>query len=152
MGAVLATLLRQPAKCLPSPEAIAPLEAEAPPGEPCVSNARGQDDAADDLDDDQEDDIADDDERTCPNVPWEAVLDRLAQRIGQEAVDVWLRPSLPLSCEDGVLLVAVRTAQVVDWLENRYYKAICEVVHEVTGERLKLCFVAARRNFLPDGP
>ena len=49
-------------------------------------------------------------------------------------------------------VVAVRTAQVVDWLENRYYKAICEVVHEVTGERLKLCFVAARRNFLPDGP
>ena len=77
------------------------------------------------------------------------MLNRLRQRLGDEAVNVWLGQSVPISCEDGVLVVAVRTAMAVDWLGHRYYTEIHDVLRQVTGEPLQLRLVAARLNVLP---
>ena len=147
VGAVLATLLRRRETCLPPPEISdedTPVEAFAVEPTEEVDDLDAPDAAPGEA---------------LPNaVParsratWDEVLNRLRQLLGDEAVNVWLGQSVPISCEDDVLVVAVRSARAVDWLGHRYYTEIRDVLRQVTGEPLQLRFVAARLNVLPKEP
>jgi len=123
LGAVLATLLRNPARCLPPPK--------MPPEEPSEggleegSAAEGQSPLVEEL------------------LPWGEVLARLEERLGREQVETWLRGSYPLSWEDGVLVIAVRTPRAADWLEYRRREDVLAAVEEVTGQRPRISFAVA---------
>jgi len=133
VGAVLASILRQPETCTPAPDG-------------------GTDPSCQDRDRLPEADAAlpvhDAQEAAAPCGPmvteWNRVLDHLRERMGSRRVKVWLGQSAPISCEDGVLVVGVGSPGAASWIENRLYAQVQQAVEVVTGQALELRFVVGR--------
>lgn len=135
VGAVLVTVLSDPDRCLPGP-----------PG--WQEEAQQEDEEAREEEPLQEGEHDPPEEEPSPSqdsaFPWEAVVARLRETLGEEAVAIWLAESYPLSAADGVLVVALRSAYAVDWMAARGYLPTCAALREVTGERWQVRFVVAR--------
>jgi DNA-binding transcriptional ArsR family regulator len=141
VGAVLTTVLRSPERCLPAPQS--PRAPGAPPGSRPHGAARSSSPA-----------------RASPmpgaqtqgspalRAPWQQTLTLLQQRIGAEAVRVWLAQSQPVSCDDGTLVVAVCSAQAADWLAHAHFAPLCAAASAAWGRPLRVRLVPGRAHQL----
>ena len=50
---------------------------------------------------------------------WKSVLEQLQTDMPRASFDTWVRDTIPVSCDNGTLVVAVRNAYARDWLESR---------------------------------
>ena len=144
LGAVLASVLRDPASALPPPTARRP--AAAPPPPPL------EDEDDPDAEDEPEDEPAPEAEPVLPPGAWERIQERLRERLGPHAADVWLGQARPLAREGRVLVIAVGTPMAADWLTYRLYDVVVEAAEAVLGRRYSLRFVPGGRPSPGGGP
>ena len=50
---------------------------------------------------------------------WQSVLGQLQMEMPRASFDTWVRDTKPVSCDAGVMTVAVRNAYARDWLDSR---------------------------------
>jgi chromosomal replication initiator protein len=72
---------------------------------------------------------------------WHAALGQLELQLPKATFDTWVRNTLGLSYEDGVLVVGVRSAYAKDWLENRLYGTIQRTVTKIAARTATVRFV-----------
>ncbi|MBM3190174.1 MAG: chromosomal replication initiator protein DnaA, partial [Chloroflexi bacterium] len=79
---------------------------------------------------------------------WQAALGQLQLQLSPSTFETWLSHARGLSWEDGVLVVGVHNAYAKDWLENRLYGAIQEVVSKVARRTAIIRFIVHRNGDL----
>jgi len=72
---------------------------------------------------------------------WLAVLQQLKGQMSPASFDAWLKPTEGLAVEGDALLIAVPSAYVQDWIEQRIDGALCEALADVAGRPLSYRFV-----------
>ena len=75
---------------------------------------------------------------------WQATLGRLELQLASPTYDTWLNNTNSVSCEDGVLVVGVRSAYAKDWLENRLYGLIHSTVSDIAARTMTVRFIVQR--------
>jgi chromosomal replication initiator protein len=50
---------------------------------------------------------------------WQSVLGQLQMEMPRASFDTWVRDTKPVSYQDGLLTIGVRSAYARDWLESR---------------------------------
>jgi len=75
------------------------------------------------------------------NALWEAALGELSSQMTQATFDTWLRGSRCVGCEDGVVVVAVKSELAQDWLENRLQAMITRTLARVAKRVVGVRFV-----------
>lgn len=126
LGGVLTALLRRPETCLPPP---------LPPDPPAPLPPWPEDDVGDEgqgpAGDAPTDPLAE---------PWARMLAGLRTHMGAQQADVWLRDARALSCNDGVLVIGVRSSYAADWLGSRYEVLVRELAADAWGQALTVRF------------
>lgn len=77
---------------------------------------------------------------------WQAALGELQLQIARTTFDNWLRGTVFLSFENGVLEIGVENDYAKDWLENRLLSTIRRTVSGIAGRPIELRFVAMGGN------
>jgi len=72
---------------------------------------------------------------------WKSVLEQLQTDMPRASFDTWVRDTIPVSCEDGVLVVAVRNAYARDWLESRLVDTVNRIL---SSANMRVNFVVAQ--------
>ena len=76
---------------------------------------------------------------------WNSVLEQLQTDMPRASFDTWVRDTKALSCEDGVLTVAVRNAYARDWLESRLVDTVNHMlVGILNSANVRVNFVVAQ--------
>jgi hypothetical protein len=73
---------------------------------------------------------------------WARILGELELQMTHETYDSWLRGSQVIAIENDHLIVAVRNASGVDWLQNRLMSVIQRTVTRHTDHETEITFVA----------
>lgn len=71
---------------------------------------------------------------------WHEILHDLRLQMTSATFDTWLANSHLIEHGDGRLVVAVRNAYAVDWLQHRLYDVVHRVVTAVTGQTHEIVF------------
>ncbi|OGO41149.1 MAG: chromosomal replication initiator protein DnaA, partial [Chloroflexi bacterium RBG_16_57_9] len=71
---------------------------------------------------------------------WQATLGDLQLQLTKATFDTWLKPTYPVSHEDGTFVIATRTVYVKDWLENRMMSQIKRALSNVIGRSVEIKF------------
>jgi chromosomal replication initiator protein len=71
---------------------------------------------------------------------WQVVLGELQLQMTRATFDTWLKGSRVVSCQDDTIVVCVRHAYAVDWLENRMLSLISRALRRHTGTAVKVTF------------
>jgi chromosomal replication initiator protein len=71
---------------------------------------------------------------------WQVVLGELQLQMTRATFDTWLRGSRVISCKDETLVVYVRHAYAVDWLENRLLPLIGRALRRHAGTAVEVTF------------
>jgi chromosomal replication initiator protein len=66
---------------------------------------------------------------------WNKVLNDLQEHVGEEVFNLWLRNTLIVRLEPGIIEVGVPNLVVSDWLKSQYSKNILDSVNRVMGFR-----------------
>ncbi|MEW5940733.1 MAG: DnaA/Hda family protein, partial [Chloroflexota bacterium] len=74
---------------------------------------------------------------------WQSVLGQLQMEMPRASFDTWVRDSKPLSCEEGVMTVAVRNAYARDWLDSRLADTVNRMLVGVMNSDVAVNFVVA---------
>jgi hypothetical protein len=74
---------------------------------------------------------------------WTRSLGELQLQMTRATFDTWLRGSEVVEVGDGCLIVAVRHAHAVDWLQNRLLPVIERTVTRHADGEVKITFVAS---------
>jgi chromosomal replication initiator protein len=77
---------------------------------------------------------------------WRAALGQLEMQLSRSNFDTWVKDTDAVSFEDGVLVVAVRSAYAKDWLEHRLYRDIHRVVSSIAHQTVQVRFVVGRNH------
>src|SRR5688572_13448588 len=78
------------------------------------------------------------DERTRLQSVWSQALKLAEGKLGREAVESWLRDTVPLSLTDGTLVLNAPNATARTWIEKKYAAAITGALTEVCDEDVRL--------------
>jgi chromosomal replication initiator protein len=73
---------------------------------------------------------------------WQAVLGELQLQMTRATFDTWLRGSQVIAFDDGALVVHVRHAYAVDWLENRLLPVVRRTLQRHAGPGVDIVFTA----------
>ena len=73
---------------------------------------------------------------------WQATLGELQLQMTRATFDTWLRGSRVIECEGQVLVVHVRHAYAVDWLQNRLLNVIQRTLQRHIGPEASVTFTA----------
>jgi len=73
---------------------------------------------------------------------WQATVDALKLQMTEAAYATWVVDSQAVAVEDGVLVVEVKSAYAVDWLENRLAETVQRTLARLTDGELTARFVA----------
>jgi hypothetical protein len=74
---------------------------------------------------------------------WIRSLEELKLQMTRATFDTWLRGSKVVEARDGRLIIAVRHAYAVDWLQSRLLPVIERTVARHTDGDVKITFVAS---------
>jgi chromosomal replication initiator protein len=75
---------------------------------------------------------------------WTQAVERLRAEIGEENVELWLKPAQALSLEEGVLTLRVPNKFFSDGIKERYQKRLLAVFRELSGIDVGLDFRVER--------
>jgi hypothetical protein len=75
------------------------------------------------------------------NALWQKILDNLSLGMTQDSFDTWLRDSRIVEHDGDRIIVAVKNAYAVDWLENRYKSVVLRAVNHVIGQPVEIQFI-----------
>jgi chromosomal replication initiator protein len=78
-----------------------------------------------------------------PKGLWEAALGQLQLQVTRPNYETWLRDTVGLSLEDGVLTVGVPSDFAVEWLSTRLQGPIAKALAGIMGHPVQLAFVVA---------
>lgn len=82
--------------------------------------------------------------QTDPRELWDSVIEALRPELGDDALDLWLKPVQPALIQDGLFTVRVPNKFFSDWIKNHYQRKIEDLLKDLTGEDLGLlCEVAS---------
>jgi chromosomal replication initiator protein len=74
---------------------------------------------------------------------WQSVLGQLQMEMPRASFDTWVRDTLPLSYDDGVMTIAVSNAYARDWLENRLLSTVTRLLAGMMNRVVDVRFVVA---------
>lgn len=74
---------------------------------------------------------------------WQSVLGQLQMEMPKASFDTWVRDTKPLSCDGGVMTVAVRNAYARDWLDSRLAGTVSRMLMGVMDANVSVNFVVA---------
>ncbi|MGI6368867.1 MAG: chromosomal replication initiator protein DnaA [Anaerolineae bacterium] len=72
---------------------------------------------------------------------WQTACGLLQLQLSKPVYDTWFERTQGLSCEDGLLVVGVRSGYAKDWLENRLYGSIQRTLSEIAHRTMTVRFV-----------
>lgn len=84
-------------------------------------------------------------DRAEPSKLWEGILERLKDRVSQEAYSTWLAPTKGLEMRDSTLLVEVPNNFFLEWIGQYYAKEIEEAIVLESVGPLKVALKSAGR-------
>ncbi len=84
-------------------------------------------------------------DRSEPSKLWEGILERLKDRVSQEAYSTWLAPTKGLEMRDSTLLVEVPNNFFLEWIGQYYAKDIEEAIVMESVGPLKVALKSAGR-------
>lgn len=71
---------------------------------------------------------------------WEAALGHLQLQVPRSSYETWLRDTVAISLEDGLLQIGVPTPFAAEWLERRMYSIIALAVESISTQNVALQF------------
>jgi chromosomal replication initiator protein len=74
---------------------------------------------------------------------WQSVLGQLQMEMPKASFDTWVRDTKPVSCDAGVMTVAVRNAYARDWLDSRLAANVSKILMGVMDSNVTVNFVVA---------
>jgi chromosomal replication initiator protein len=85
---------------------------------------------------------------------WEKTLESISSFLSKPSYETWLKPTKPLTLEDGILTVEVPNDFARDWVESRYAPLLISTLHEQLGEAIEIRFVtpSLRPPAAPEAP
>lgn len=72
---------------------------------------------------------------------WEAVLGELQLQVSKPNYNTWLKETTGISYQDDVLVVAVPSVFIAEWLANRLYSLIKRTLAGITGRGVEVQFL-----------
>ena len=84
-----------------------------------------------------------------PDLIWSAALGELELQMTQATFDTWLRDTRLLKCDDGTLVVAVKSGYARDWLEHRLLSTIRRTLARLNGRTTDVQFVVLSEETTP---
>ncbi|MBI4056860.1 MAG: chromosomal replication initiator protein DnaA [Elusimicrobia bacterium] len=78
-----------------------------------------------------------------PKDLWEKTLEELTTDIGQDNLELWLKPVEPLGLADQIFSIKVPNKFFSDWIKDHYQRKIEKVLHEATGKEIFLNYSVA---------
>jgi chromosomal replication initiator protein len=67
---------------------------------------------------------------------WDEVLKKIAQDIGQDAFEMWLKPVTPLVFNENLLKLEIPDQVWFDTMRSRYEPRILSIIKEITGQNV----------------
>lgn len=88
---------------------------------------------------------------SSPPETWAKIQDRLRGDIGNDNVDLWLRPVEAVSIENRLLRLKVPNKFFTEWIKEHYQHKIGGILKDLTGEEIALEYDVAKdlRGILP---
>jgi chromosomal replication initiator protein len=74
---------------------------------------------------------------------WQSVIGQLQTEMSRASFDTWVRDTIMLSYDDGVMTIAVRNAYARDWLENRLLSTTARLLAGMMNRVVDVRFVVA---------
>jgi len=71
---------------------------------------------------------------------WEAVLGELQRQVTKAYFDTWVRDTQPVSCQDGVFVIAAQSEFARDWLEDRLRATVERILAGIVGHPVEVQF------------
>jgi len=68
---------------------------------------------------------------------WQAALGQLEIILSKASFSTWFKNTSLILVEDGNFIISVPNAFTKEWFQKKYHKQICEVLENVTGEKVK---------------
>jgi len=87
-----------------------------------------------------------------PDAIWQATLGELQLQLTKPTFDTWLKPTYPVSYEDGTFIIATPTVYVKDWLENRMMSQVKRALSRVMGRSVEIKFTVCPTQTPPPEP
>ena len=75
---------------------------------------------------------------------WQSVLAQLQLDMAKASFDTWVRDTHALSCENGILTVAVPNAYARDWLESRLASTVSRLLIGIMNSNVAVNFVVSQ--------
>jgi chromosomal replication initiator protein len=74
---------------------------------------------------------------------WQSVLGQLQMEMPKASFDTWVRDTMPVSYDAGVMTVAVRNAYARDWLDSRLTTNVTRILTDLTDAKVSVNFVVS---------
>ena len=78
------------------------------------------------------------------NQAWQTVLGQLQMEMPRASYDTWVRDTLPMNYEDGLLTIGVRNAYARDWLESRLSSTVSRLLVGIMNRTVDVNFVVSQ--------
>jgi chromosomal replication initiator protein len=86
------------------------------------------------------------------NILWDSLLTAMADRIGKQDVEIWLKNATPVHLGDGGLLLDVPNRYYADWIADNYVDALSTELKQILGSEVALQFTFTWRDEPADEP
>ena len=82
---------------------------------------------------------------------WAKAVDKIRPDIGDESVDLWLKPVEVLRLENNVLWIKVPNRFYLDGIKDRYLKKLLAILRDISGMDIELDYEVSKdlKNVLP---
>lgn len=80
------------------------------------------------------------------NEVWQATLGELQLQMTRDTFVTWLKPTRPISFEDGALIIGVDNAYAQEWLSHRLLATIQRTASNIVGRTVQVQFVVWSKN------
>lgn len=72
---------------------------------------------------------------------WNSVLKELEKKVSKFSYEIWLKFIMVYNLKKDVLMIIVLNEFVCDWLEFYYFELILEILYDLIGVKLVICFI-----------
>jgi len=79
------------------------------------------------------------------NKVWEAIVNKVSEKIPEQSFNTWIRPLKLKTFENGELVIATPNNFYVDWIEEHYLSIFKQVLKELGVGGVKIRFVSEKR-------
>jgi len=74
---------------------------------------------------------------------WIQSLEIIKARVNNQSFKAWFEPVIPVQFNNNSLTLQVPSQFFIDWLEEHYYSLLSEVLAQITGNEISICYSIA---------